>query len=715
MATATKKPGPAAPKPARPAAPEPAGPILRAADAAFHFLASLKLAVLSLLTLATVLAVGTFFEREYGNKALQEYFYKTWWFALLLTLIGTNVLCAALIRYPWKRRQIGFLITHAGLLVLFGGALYSLKVCDEGQVGLVEGQTSSQLVRTEDARIRVRKLDPESGRPVAPEYVLPFRPGAFRWREGRTEVLTPADAPFQVVAKDFLPASAPKFLHKPHDDDHGAGNGQGHEGHGAPMVRLDLRVKRPIDLEPVDPFAGDVLDADPWFIADNKFLRRVKREFGSSGPLPLRLVFQGISAEGQAEKLDDFLNPPQDVSKGLARLHYVDKAGKPRVYEWIVDESTREGEEVTLPDSDVTAAFSKVALIPDQGGAMAQTTGDEEFPVVQFKVRRGTGPALDHFGWWTPEAPSLLPNQEGNAGQEPIVRVGFFPPMKFAEGMAGLKGVVEIAGTADGKFFYRAINSEGVQHVGPLERNKMVTALGGGAGRAMELRLAIDDYIPKGVQEFTYVPVDLPVGQAGNGIPAAKIAMTVGGETREQWVRLPGDLKFNPERVSFPRGDYEIGYDVDRKDMGFTLSLIEFERRFDPGTQQASSFQSEVLLTDEREGIDKKPITIAMNEPLTHRGYTFYQSSFNPLTDRRGSETGVFMSVFAVRKDPAWPVVYIGCLLIVIGAAVQFFMRAGIFTDGGKRERARAAAKAAREGRPAPEHPVAPEPIAELL
>jgi hypothetical protein len=40
----------------------------------------------------------------------------------------------------------------------------------------------------------------------------------------------------------------------------------------------------------------------------------------------------------------------------------------------------------------------------------------------------------------------------------------------------------------------------------------------------------------------------------------------------------------------------------------------------------------------------------------------------------------------------------LGCILIVAGAFAQFYMRAGIFTDGGKRERARAAAKANRGG-----------------
>ncbi len=38
--------------------------------------------------------------------------------------------------------------------------------------------------------------------------------------------------------------------------------------------------------------------------------------------------------------------------------------------------------------------------------------------------------------------------------------------------------------------------------------------------------------------------------------------------------------------------------------------------------------------------------------------------------------------------------IYAGCNVVVLGAFVQFYMRAGIFTDGGHRQRERAAEKA---------------------
>ena len=84
-----------------------------------------------------------------------------------------------------------------------------------------------------------------------------------------------------------------------------------------------------------------------------------------------------------------------------------------------------------------------------------------------------------------------------------------------------------------------------------------------------------------------------------------------------------------------------------------------------------------------------------MNEPLTHRGYTLYQSSYIRHRDpKTGAEDGQFQSVFQVATDPGRRIKYAGCILIVLGAFVQFYMRAGLFTDGGKREREQAAAKA---------------------
>src|SRR3954447_6495279 len=191
MATATKKASvPPASAESAPKAPAPRSSLdglMRAIDAVYRFLASLKLAVISLCSLAAALAVGTFFERSYGTSAAQDYVYQSTWFAVLLAFLATNILCAALIRYPWKKRQTGFVVTHAGLLVLIFGSYWSFRTADEGIVGMLEGETRSQLVRRNDPVIRVREVDPHT-QEAQREYDLPFKPGPFAWGDGQAHL-----------------------------------------------------------------------------------------------------------------------------------------------------------------------------------------------------------------------------------------------------------------------------------------------------------------------------------------------------------------------------------------------------------------------------------------------------------------------------------------------------------------------------------------------
>ena len=41
------------------------------------------------------------------------------WFVTVLGLLAMNILAAAIVRFPWKMSQIGFVVTHAGLLLVW--------------------------------------------------------------------------------------------------------------------------------------------------------------------------------------------------------------------------------------------------------------------------------------------------------------------------------------------------------------------------------------------------------------------------------------------------------------------------------------------------------------------------------------------------------------------------------------------------------------------
>ncbi len=686
MATATKS---SSTTPATSRRPVPQGPLARAAGATFHFLASLKLAVISLLSLSALLGVATWLESRYGTRAAAEIVYQNPIFVVVLGFLATNILCAALIRYPWKLRQIGFVVTHVGLLVVLAGALVTYLAADEGTYILNEGEGKGREVlmnRDQSAVLRVRVPDVSGN--GSTEFSHPFRPGVWAWKPGRYEKVTDPDyflkpligpflppepeAPYKLAVKAFLPSSRPRYLHE------AVAGGQ-----GEPMIRLKLAVQPPNALTPFDPLQEDnVLDRNQWLVADDLF-RHASRDLS-----PARFSFQYADTP---EMVADFLDPPGEGLRKAARLHYQDKAGKTRSYDWDLEgDGGKSGKAVTLPDSDFTATLVEQSRFPDRGGSIAAATGwPGGPPVVKFRVRKGDGPEEVHAGW---ASLPMGPGYVGEKGTGPLLTVGYFHPP-----LAGGFGVVEVMGTSAGQLSYRVFGRTGMVAKGPLEPKTMVRAFGGPGSKApMSLQFAVEEFLPSGRERFVYEPLELPVGQLSEAIQACLVELTVDGKSKEVWLRRHEGYTSEFTPVKFQGAEYGLCFDNDRLPLGFALELEDLKVGVNPGTKDSASFESKVRLTDESLGIKDQPSVIAMNEPLTHRHYTFYQSRWDKVRDNDRRPTGQLTSIFQIGYDPGRVVKYTGSLLVVLGAFLQFTMRAGIFTDGGKAERARAAAKAAR-------------------
>ena len=731
MATSTKKSA-AAPPPDRPPSGDPprGSAVVRMFDAVYRFLASLKLAVISLSALAAVLSYATFFEKWYGTAAVQEWIYQSAGFAILLAFLAANILCAALIRYPWKKRQTGFVVTHAGLLVLLAGSFWSVRTSEEGQVAALEGEVKEELVRNDYPVVRVRQVDPGKPEEAVREWELPFRPGAFGWGPGQPkslgvlgslaglvrpgdsahpeDVLTLPKDPFRFVVKSHIPASAPAVRHEA-------------DPNGAPMAKIRPKFKAPGMPQARDVFADD---EERWFVSDSRLYKVVKSE----GPAQFAFLYVD-----KPELVDEFLNPPASAGNdGVARFRYTDKAGKPRRYDWALD--GQNGKTVTLPDSDLSVKFLDVVGFPAAANGLGETLGEATVPIAEFEISEGGKAPLKHFALaMLPMFPNVIPSAHGESAPppKPLAAVSYYLPPTLDPKSNGRFGLVEVLGAPDGQVYYRVFGrgengqTRGVvREKGPLKKGKEVVAFGGNPNMPMTLLFEVEDYLTAGVEKSVCEPVLLPPGQMGNGIPASLVEMTIPDPAdpakelkQEFYIRRSASLDPVWKTVVFTRPGspepvqvYRIAYDSDRKPLGFSLKLVDFQRGFDPGTEKASRFSSDVLLTDKAAGINEKPIHISMNEPLTHKGYTFYQSSFIREEDpRTGRETGRVQSVFQVGKNPGRAVMYLGCLLVVLGTFLQFYMRAGLFSDGGKRERARAAAKAARGRSGGPGS--APEPV----
>ena len=250
---------------------------------------------------------------------------------------------------------------------------------------------------------------------------------------------------------------------------------------------------------------------------------------------------------------------------------------------------------------------------------------------------------------------------------------------------------------------------------GPLEKGKPILAFGGGPNMPMTITFQVRQ-IPAGRDR----EADLRADRASQGPDGQRNRRLPRRDDRE-WPD-EGDLaqpfREQPRSAAVAvrdvrrRGLRGRSYDVDRRPLGFELKLDDFDMGFEPGTEQPTHFVSQVRLTDPSLEIKDQPHTISMNNPLDHRGFTFYQSNYIRVRDpHTGGFTGQFQSVFQVATNPGRPIIYAGCCCRGLGAFLQFYMRAGIFTDGGKKERERALAKKQAKIKPRPQEQQASEDL----
>jgi hypothetical protein len=475
------------------------------------------------------------------------------------------------------------------------------------------------------------------------------------------------------------------------------------------MARIGLQFKGPAMPRAQDAFRSE---DEHWFATDKdrKFYRVVR-----SQP-PAMITFSYVD---RPELVDDFLKPPSGgPSGGTARFRYRDRSGATRTYDWALE--GQEDKSIALPDSDLTVLLEKATEFPTdtEAATLNQYLGDDPVPVAIFKIHSGNSEPVTHMALGNlPMVPNVIPSADRSvkSAQAPLATIHYVVTPTLDPKINGRFGQIDVLAGPDQALYYRVFGrgKEGgkgeLRASGRLEKGKPILAFGGGANMPMTITFQVDSYLPAGIEKRIYEPVLLPKGQMDNGIAACRAEMTVNGQTNEIWLgRSENNLDPPASRyLAFGDSVYEMMFDVDRRPLGFELKLDDFDTEFEPGTEQPTHFISQVRLTDARAGIKDKPYTISMNNPLDYRGYTFYQQNYIRVRDpHTGNFTGQFESIFQVATNPGRPIIYGGCALVVLGTFIQFYMRAGVFTDGGKKERERALAKLQKKiakAEPAPE------------
>ena len=121
--------------------------------------------------------------------------------------------------------------------------------------------------------------------------------------------------------------------------------------------------------------------------------------------------------------------------------------------------------------------------------------------------------------------------------------------------------------------------------------------------------------------------------------------------------------------------DVHIAYGSKEIKLPFNIYLKKFELDRYPGSMSPASYASEVQLIDKEENI-QMDYRIFMNNILEHRGYRFFQSSYDK--DEKGT-------ILSVNNDPGTLPSYIGYFLLSLGMFWSLFSKENRFAKLAKR------------------------------
>ncbi|EPR68075.1 cytochrome c biogenesis protein [Cyclobacterium qasimii] len=163
---------------------------------------------------------------------------------------------------------------------------------------------------------------------------------------------------------------------------------------------------------------------------------------------------------------------------------------------------------------------------------------------------------------------------------------------------------------------------------------------------------------------LSYIPEEDPE-IAKNYADALKMSLYDSKNTKLASDFFP-KVSYKPAWIAFNIGDntYHMTYGPKAQKLPFSLYLNTFDLKRYPGSQSPESYASEVMVQDNGESW---PYRIFMNNVLDHKGYRFYQSSYD--ADEQGT-------ILTINQDrPGTYLTYIGYLFLGLGMFLTLFAK----------------------------------------
>lgn len=156
-----------------------------------------------------------------------------------------------------------------------------------------------------------------------------------------------------------------------------------------------------------------------------------------------------------------------------------------------------------------------------------------------------------------------------------------------------------------------------------------------------------------------------PIQDNGQVVKGNIKAVKVRFHKKEYWVRNDAPLQLT---TTDGKESLKIQIGLKERKLPYQITLERFKMNTNPGTKDPASYESFVQLLDGRNpnGISKHHVF--MNNPLKYDDFTFYQSSYFPVSKDQ------YASVFSVNYDPGRFFKYLGSLLIVLGSIWHYII-----------------------------------------
>ena len=118
-----------------------------------------------------------------------------------------------------------------------------------------------------------------------------------------------------------------------------------------------------------------------------------------------------------------------------------------------------------------------------------------------------------------------------------------------------------------------------------------------------KLRFSLLEVLPHARRDISCQPVQAAKGETD--LPGAAASVEAGRRRRQaSGVAQRGDEHYGFQRIDTPQGALTVQFDVAEMPLGFSLKLLKFTRKLDPGGMGDAAYESSVQVEDEKNKID---------------------------------------------------------------------------------------------------------------